>query len=301
MITIGKLNDCMDVRDLQIFLSAAKHLNYTRAGEEINLSQPSVSVRIQRLEHDLGTKLFEQLGKKIALTEAGHLFVPFANRVIGMMNDARDAIAELQGLERGSLRIGASTTPGMYVIPRAIAEFKQLHPKIQTHLSVKDTRQIEEGILKNEYDLGFVGGHLVGDDLEVEQWMTDDLILIVPLGHRLTTKSTITPRDLASEKFIIREQGSATRMVVSTHFKRCGITSDAVMEMTNPESIKKAVQNGLGVAFISAFAVETELQAKILVAVKVKNLEIHRQLKIVYRKDKHLSRTAQTFIEVERN
>lgn len=290
----------MDVRDLQIFLSVAKHLNYTRAGEEINLSQPSVSVRIQRLEHDLGTKLFEQLGKKIALTEAGNLLIPFANRVIGMMNDARDAIAELQGLERGSLRIGASTTPGMYVIPRAIAEFKQLHPKIQTHLSVKDTRQIEEGILKNEYDLGFVGGHLVGDDLEVEQWMTDDLILIVPLGHRLATKSTVTPRDLANEKFIIREQGSATRMVVSTHFKRCGITSDAVMEMTNPESIKKAVQNGLGVAFISAFAVETELQAKTLVAVKVKTLEIHRQLRIVHRKDKHLSRAAQTFIEVAR-
>lgn len=290
----------MDVRDLQIFLSVAKHLNYTRAGEEINLSQPSVSVRMQRLEHDLGTKLFEQLGKKIALTEAGNLLIPFANRVIGMMNDARDSIAELQGLERGSLRIGASTTPGMYVIPRAIAEFKQLHPKIQTHLSVKDTRQIEEGILKNEYDLGFVGGHLVGDDLEVEQWMTDDLILIVPLGHRLATKSTVTPRDLASEKFIIREQGSATRMVVSTHFKRCGITSDAVMEMTNPESIKKAVQNGLGVAFISAFAVETELQAKTLVAVKVKNLEIHRQLRIVHRKNKHLSRAAQTFIEVAR-
>ena len=107
----------MDVRDLQIFLSVTKHLNYTRAAEEVNLSQPSVSVRMRELERDLGSKLFEQLGKKVTLTEAGQLLVPFATRVIGGINDARQAIAELQGMERGLLRIGASTTPGMYLIP----------------------------------------------------------------------------------------------------------------------------------------------------------------------------------------
>jgi len=105
----------MDVRDLQVFLSVARHLNYTRAADEVNLSQPSVSVRMRQLERDLGTKLFEQLGKKIALTEAGELLVPYAIRVIAAMTDARDAMDQLQGLKRGSLRIGASTTPGMYV------------------------------------------------------------------------------------------------------------------------------------------------------------------------------------------
>jgi len=104
----------MDVRDLQIFLSVARHLNYTRAAEEVNLSQPSVSVRMRELERNLGSKLFEQLGKKVALTEAGHLLVPFATRVIAGISDARQAIAELQGMERGLLRIGASTTPGMF-------------------------------------------------------------------------------------------------------------------------------------------------------------------------------------------
>src|SRR5713226_7270460 len=119
----------MDVRDLQVFLSVATHLNYTRAAEEVNLSQPSVSVRMRQLESDLGTKLFEQLGKKIALTEAGQLLVPYAARVIAAMSDARNAIDELQGLERGLLRVGASTTPGMYLIPRAIAHFKRRNPK----------------------------------------------------------------------------------------------------------------------------------------------------------------------------
>jgi len=296
MITIVNHNDSMDVRDLQVFLSVAKHLNYTRAAEEVNLSQPSVSVRMRQLEGDLGTKLFEQLGKKIALTEAGQLLVPYAGRVITAMDDARNVIGELQGLERGSLRIGASTTPGMYLIPRTIAHFKKRYPKIEIHLAVKDTRQIEEGVIRNEFDFGFVGGHLTGDEVDVVPWMTDELVLIVPVNHRLAGKRVVKPQDLSSEKFVLREQGSASRAVVASHLRKCRIELEAVMEMANPESVKKAVQNGLGLAFISAFAVETELQAKTLLAVKVQDLQIRRELKIVYRKDKHLSPAARAFV-----
>ena len=197
MVTIVNQHDSMDVRDLQVFLSVAKHLNYTRAGEEVNLSQPSVSVRMRQLERELGTNLFDQLGKKIALTEAGELLVPHATRVIAAMNDARHAIDELQGLERGSLRIGASTTPGMYLVPRTIAQFKQRYPKIEMHLTVKDTRQIEEGVIKNEFDFGFVGGHLVGDEVEVLPWLTDEIVLIAPVSHRLAGKRRVNPQDLS--------------------------------------------------------------------------------------------------------
>ncbi len=290
----------MDVRDLQVFLSVAKHLNYTRAAEEVNLSQPSVSVRMRQLERDLGSKLFEQLGKKTALTEAGQLLLPYASRVIAAMDDARHAIDELQGLERGSLRIGASTTPGMYLIPRTLAHFKQRYPKIDVHLAVKDTRQIEEGVIRNEFDFGFVGGHLAGDEVDVLPWITDELKLIVPLGHRLAGKKNVKPQDLANEKFVLREEGSATRVVVAAHLRKLRIEPEAVMEIENPESVKKAVQSGLGIAFISAFAVEIELKAKTLVAVDIQNLRIRRELKIVYRKDKHLSRAARTFIEIAR-
>lgn len=300
MITIAVPNDTMDVRDLQVFLSVAKHLNFTRAGEEVHLSQPSVSVRIRQLEHDLGSKLFEHLGKKVALTEAGQLLIPYATRVIAAMDDARHAIDELKGLERGALRIGASTTPGMYLIPRTIAHFKKRYPKIDVHLAVKDTRQIEEGVIRNEFDFGFVGGHLAGDEVDVLPWITDEIILIVPLDHRLARKRSVTAQDLSSEKFIFREQGSATRAVVAAHLRKLRVDAESIMEIENPESVKKAVQNGLGIAFISAFAAETDLKAKTLVAVKIRNVEIRRELKIVYRKDKHLSRAAQTFIEVAR-
>ena len=300
MVTIVNRNDHMEIRDLQIFLSVAKHLNYTRAAEEVNLSQPSVSIRMRELERDLGSKLFEQLGKKVALTEAGQLLVPFATRVIAVISDARQAIAELQGMERGLLRIGASTTPGMYLIPRTLANFKRHYPKIEVHLAVKDTRQIEDGVIRNEFDFGFVGGHLAGDDVDVLPWMTDRLVLVVPSNHHLARKKSVKIADLRKEMFILREAGSATRAAVAHHLKKADLEVKTVMEMENPESVKKAVQSGLGIAFISRFAVETELKAKSLVAVHVEGLDIHRELKIVYRKDKHLGRAAQTFIDIAR-
>jgi DNA-binding transcriptional LysR family regulator len=290
----------MDVRDLQIFLGVAKHLNYTRAAEEVNLSQPSVSVRMRELERDLGSKLFEQLGKKVALTEAGQLLVPYATRLIAVMGDARQAIEDLQGMERGLLRIGASTTPGMYIIPRTLANFKRQYPKIEVHLAVKDTRQIEDGVIRIEFDFGFVGGHLAGDEVDVLPWMTDHLVLVVPSNHNLARKKSIKLADLRKEQFILREPGSATRAAVGHHLKKAEIEVETVMEMENPESVKKAVQSGLGIAFISKFAVETELKAGSLVAINVNGLNINRELKIAYRKDKHLGRAAQTFIDMAR-
>jgi DNA-binding transcriptional LysR family regulator len=288
----------MDVRDVQIFLSVVKHLNYTRAAEEVNLSQPSVSVRMRELERDLGSKLFEQLGKKIAVTEAGQLLVPFATRIIAAISDARHAIDELQGLERGLLRIGASTTPGMYLIPQAIAEFKRRYPKIEVQLGVRDTRQIEEGVIRNEFDFGFVGGHLAGDEVDVLPWMTDHLVLVVPANHPLARKKSVKIADLRKERFILREPGSATRATIVDNLQKADLEVETVMEMENPESVKKAVQSGLGIAFISKFAVETELKAKSLIAVHVKGLDINRELKTVYRKDKLLGRAALTFIDM---
>ena len=157
----------MDVRDLEVFLSVAKHLNFTRAGEEVNLSQPSVSVRIRQLENELGVKLFEQLGKQVGLTDAGSLLISHARRVISAIEDTKHAVDELQGFERGTLRIGASTTPGMYLIPKTIAQFKARYPKIEIQLGIKDTRRVEAGVARNEFDFGFVGGHLAGDEVDV--------------------------------------------------------------------------------------------------------------------------------------
>jgi DNA-binding transcriptional LysR family regulator len=288
----------MDVRELEVFLSVAKHLNFTRAGEEVYLSQPSVSVRIRELEKELGVKLFEQLGKKVALTEAGRLLVPFARRVIAAVDDARHAIEELQGMERGTLRIGASTTPGMYLVPKIVARFKGRFPKVEVRLGIKDTREVEEGVVNNEFDFGFVGGHLAGDQLDVLPWLTDEVALVVPAGHILARKRRVELKDLVGERFIVREQGSATQAAVERSLRASGLQVEAVMEMSNPEAVKQAVQGGLGLAFLSKFAVLTELKAGTLVAVRVRGLKIERELKIAHHKDKHMSRAARAFIEM---
>jgi DNA-binding transcriptional LysR family regulator len=290
----------MDVRDLQVFLAVASRLNFTRAGEDVHLSQPSVSVRIRRLEEELGVKLFEQLGKKVALTGAGRLLEPPARRVVAALDDARHVIEEIQGLERGILKIGASTTPGIYLVPKLVAGFKRLHPKIEVHLEIKDTRQVEEGLLRNDYDFGFVGGHLVGGEVEILPWRTDEIVLVAPPEHALAQRKQVQLKDVEKQQFIFRESGSATRVAINEKLRSLNLQPVAVMEMDNPEAVKQAVQAGLGLAFLSRFVVGTELKVGTLVVLKVRELTIHRELKITYRKDKHLSRAAQAFIEMAR-
>jgi DNA-binding transcriptional LysR family regulator len=161
----------------------------------------------------------------------------------------------------------------MYLIPRTLAHFKHSYPKIVVHLAVRDTRQIEDGVIRNEFDFGFVGGHLAGDEVDVLPWITDHLVLVVPSNHLLARKKSVKVADLRKQRFILREPGSATRAAVVNHLQKADLEVETVMEMENPESVKKAVQSGLGIAFISKFAVETELEAKSLVAVRVKGLE----------------------------
>ena len=290
----------MEIRDLQVFLSVSRHLNFTRAGEELHLSQPSVSVRISALQRELGGKLFEQIGKRIVLTEAGKVLIPYAMKVIAALDDAYYAIGELQGLQRGLLTIGASTTPGMYVLPKVIAEFKRLHPRIDVRLRIRDTHQIEDAVAANEFDFGFVGGHLAGSDVEVLPWRTDQIILIVPPKHALARRRSIKAKELEKESFVLRETGSATRATIAGHVETKGIRLHAIAELENPESLKRAVQSGLGIAFISSLAVETELKNRSLIAVRVSDLVIKRELKIVHRRDKHLSKSALEFIRLAR-
>jgi DNA-binding transcriptional LysR family regulator len=157
---------------------------------------------------------------------------------------------------------------------------------------------VEDGVLSNEFDFGFVGGHLAAEEVSAVTWLTDELLLVVSPGHQLAGKKTVRKQDLQEERFIVRESGSATRATIVAQLQQANFESATVIELENPESIKRAVQSGLGIAFISKFAVATELKAKTLTAIRVRDLTISRELKIVHRKDKHLSRAALAFIEM---
>ena len=191
--------------------------------------------------------------------------------------------------------------PATYLVPGIIAQFKKDYPRIEIRLSVKDTQRVEEAILENEFDFGFVGGHLVSREVEVTPWIIDEIQLVVAPNHPFAKRNRIRLRDLKGERFIFREAGSATQAAVSAALQDVSTEIERVLEADNPGVAKQAVQSGLGVAFISIFAIRTELRAKTLKTVKVQGLNISRELKIVHRKDKHLSRAARTFIEAARS
>lgn len=243
-------------------------------------------------------KLFEQLAKRVALTEEGRVLTPYARRAVAALEDARAAMSEVRGLERGRVRVGASTTAGMYLVPGLIADFKRRYPQIDIRLGIGNTRQIEEEIIRNEYDLGFVGGHLASDEVTVLPWVADEIVLALPPAHRLASKRQIKMHDLAGERFIVREQGSATRAVVDEGLGKLNFVTEAGIEIGNPEAVKQAVASNLGIAFLSKLAMRTELLAGMLVAKTVKELTLVREMKIVHRRNKHLSRATSALIEM---
>jgi len=188
----------------------------------------------------------------------------------------------------------------MYVVPGLIARFKKKHPKIAVSLNIKNTRQVEEEIIQDGFDLGLVGGHIIGDEIETYPWLTDELVPVVQPRHPLAGKRTVTLKDLMKETLIIREVGSATRAEVEKHVPLMNLPMEAVLEMGNPEAVKQVVREGLGIAFLSRFAIEMEIKAKSLKVLKVDGLDIHRQLKIIYRKGKHLSVAAGSLLRTAR-
>ena len=172
----------MNSHQLRVFASVAAHRSYTRAADELALTQPAVSIQVRALEISVGVRLFEQLGKKTHLTEAGQTLLPYAKQVLGLMGEARGALEALSGLAGGWIRLGASTTIGIYLLPSSLRTFKERYPDVKVSLRIANTRQIEEGIALNELDLGFVGERPTAKDLFVRPYQSDELVLIVPPG-----------------------------------------------------------------------------------------------------------------------
>jgi len=286
----------LDFHHLKVFLAAARHLNYTRAGEELRLRQPTVSSHIKQLEGELGVRLFEQIGKRLILTEAGRLLEPVVRRAVLGIAEVQLAASEYRGLARGSLHLGASTTTGLYILPRLLARFHALYPEIQLRTTLSNTGTIERLVLDAEVDFGFVGGHLITGQLVSRQRLEDRIVLIVSPQHRFAGMRQTSIKSLSGETLIQREEGSATRAIIEKGMQEAGCVFKAVIELGHPEAIKEAVMSGLGVAFISSFAVEREVKSGDLAIVLLSKLGPRRQLQICYRPQKHLSKADRALI-----
>jgi DNA-binding transcriptional LysR family regulator len=289
----------MTLRQLEVFLAVARARSYRRAAEALHTSQPALSQHVRELETELEVKVFDRLGRSIALTEAGRLLETHALRVFGALAGAREAIGELQGLQRGSLVIGASTTPGIYVLPAMIGHFRRQHPGVDLHLKIANSRLIEDRVRNNELDLGVVGGHgLTPGEECLAAGLDDELVLIVAPRHRWARRRTVPPAELAREPLLMREEGSATRDVTVRALLGAGVRYQSAMELDHIEAIKQAVMAGLGVAFVSVHAVRREVASGHLAAVRLAGVPIRRHFHVIHHEARALGPSARAFVQL---
>ena len=287
------------LRQFEVFLAVAKAASFRVAAEAMHLSQPALSQHVAEMERELGARLFDRLGRKVALTEAGRILEEHALRLFASVTSAREAVADLSELKRGSLVIGASTTPGIYVLPGIIAAFQGKYPRVVLSLRLGNSALIEERIRRNEVDLGVVGGHPLRPGEEcVTAGLLDELVLIVPPKHPWARRREIQPAQLGGQRLLVREDGSATRQVTERALQRAGGKINASMELGHTEAIKQAVMAGLGVAFVSRHSIRGELAAGQLHALRLRGLRIRRHFHIIHNEARTLSASAKAFVEL---
>jgi DNA-binding transcriptional LysR family regulator len=286
----------MTIRQLEVFLGVAQAKSFSRAAERIHLSQPTLSEHMRELEEELGVRLFVRHPRSVSLTEAGRIFGDYATRVVATLAAGRQALAELHGLQQGSLVVGASTTPGTYLLPALIARFRHTYRGITVALRIANSRIVEERVRDGDVDVAVIGGHILGPGERcVAAGIVDELQLIVNAKHPVG--ATISREKLSREPLLIREDGSATRQVTERALREAGIAVRPAMELDHTETIKRAVVAGLGIAFVSRYAIEEEIRARRLRVVTVDKLKIRRHFHVIHDERRPLSASARAFVD----
>jgi DNA-binding transcriptional LysR family regulator len=287
----------MTLRQIEVFLAVAREGSFSLAARRIHLSQPTASEHMQELEEELGTALFARRGRAITLTEAGRVFETYAARIMADIANARQAVTELEGLARGSLLIGASTTPGIYLLPGLIGDFRARHPGIELRLDIANSGVIEQRVRAGELDLGIVGGHeLVRGEACLAAGLVDELILVVPPHHPWARRRDVSPALLVEQPLLVREEGSATRRVTERSLANAGIKYTVRMELGHTEAIKQAVIAGLGVAFVSVYAISGEVATGRLATLRLRGLPIRRHFHVIHKEGRALGASARAFM-----
>lgn len=269
----------INANHLMIFNSVANNLSFSRAAEELYTSQSSVSTQIKRLEEYLGIGLFEQLGKKIVLTEAGTTLFLYSQKVFSLIDEGVHAVEELKGCHKGRLLLGASTTPGVYLLPKILGQFKSIYPGIVPKLEIANSQRIVEMVNTNRLDIGIVGEEIIcPPELHVEPWLKDELFLVVPDKHPWINRASVHVKDLESEQFIFRERGSSTRSIIENILANHGLKVSIALELNNTEAVKQAVSAGLGVSIVSGFSV---ISNSGIVCIPIEGLGFYRMFNII--------------------
>jgi DNA-binding transcriptional LysR family regulator len=273
------------LRQLKVFEAVATHLSFSRAAEELHLTQPAVSMQVQALAEQAGLPLFEQMGKKIFLTSAGEELLRHARRIAQQLREADEAVAAIRGAKGGRLILGVVST-AKYFAPRLLVAFKKLFPESDLRLRVHNRETIVRLLEDNQIDLAMMG--VPPKDFETVASVVADQphVIIAQAGHPLARKRHIEPADLVSEAFLVRESGSGTRGAMERFFAESEVTLANTIELLGNETVKQAVMAGMGITFISEHTIGLELAAGRVVKLNVTGTPVMRKWYIVRRADK---------------
>lgn len=282
------------LRQLQVFEKVASHLNYSRAAKELFLSQPAVSMQIKQLEGHIGLPLFEQMGKKVFLTEAGRELYNYSRSIAQQLAEMEAVFKEMKGLEHGTLTLSVVNTAN-YFTPQLLARFCQLHPNINIILQVANRDAVLKQLSENSTDLAIMGQPPEKLDIISESFLENPLVVIASPSHPLAKLKRVNFHQLAKEPFLSREQGSGTRSAMERIFAEHHIQPRISMEMETNEAIKQAVQAGMGLGILSMHSIELELETKRLAMLNVEHFPLIRHWFVAHRSNKRLSTAALSF------
>jgi DNA-binding transcriptional LysR family regulator len=271
----------IEVHELQIFLTAAEEENFSAAGRKLHLSQPAISFQIQGLEQQLKQQLFQRIGKRIALTEAGRELVPLAREMVNLSSRIEESMCASQGLVKGHVLIGCSTSPGKYILPQLIGAFRKLYPEVQFSVEVMDRQTVEEKLVEKQIHIGVLSLSSRKKELDCWPLLTDELVLIVCANHPWATRDHISTAELGTAEWILREGGAATRQLVAAVLSEQGLPADdlrVAMELGSVEAVEAAVEAGHGVSFISRVVARRGLELGRIKIVDVEGMSVQREI-----------------------
>jgi DNA-binding transcriptional LysR family regulator len=290
----------IDFRHLETFCRVADLKSFSKAADDLFLTQPTVSGHILSLEQSLSLRLFDRTSREVRLTKAGEVFLKYASKILSFRKDLLNALSEFSQGIKGELSLGASTIPGEYLLPKLMGDFKREHPHFIISLKIADTKEIVQYVLQDNVEFGIIGAKLNHPSLHYEKYEEDEIIVVAPSDHPLTRKKKVNLEELLKEPWIIREEGSGTQMAIEKALRKKGKSLkqfNVVMEMGSTSSVKEGVKAKLGLTFISRRATEEELNQGFLSRIDVEGIGlISRQIYIVSHRGRTLSPIGMQFL-----
>ena len=287
----------MDFGQLEAFLQVCQHRSFSRAAEALQLTQPSITARIQTLERELGEELFERSGRGVRLTDAGNVLLPYVERVLQTIREGRDAVDEVRNVQLGSLRVGAAITISTYVLPGILHPFCERHPGVDVVIRTGRSEQVLQMLLSDEIQVALARS-LASPEVEAVHLYDDEIVLAVDAGHRFARTGSTTVGEAATEPIVLFDRGSSYYGLINNFFRQAGVIPNVAMELDSLEATKRMVEEGLGIALVPLVTIERELAAGTLVKIDLVDAEpLSRPISMIYRKNRKRPRTAHAFID----